>query len=296
MPWIFFICVLLLASGCRQSYDAMNIHQQALSTNDLKTLVTPPDAPKSSLAPRKKNLSQPRYPDCFYRKASLVISRDIPLTKVIEEMARAMGINAHVETQLTERIAYRALDRSYLDILQDLCRLLRMRFSFDHNTLFIERDTPYAASYNVQFLNFTRNSHNRISVATDIFGSGTSGSASLEPPPNNKNGKASANTGSNSMAGNGSDSHLSVQTHNDFWSELEHNLTLLLHDPNETNPKESPAKRISFHKQGGLLTVFTTAKNHEKVRTYLESLRLTTSSQVLIEAKIIESSKTIKRL
>ena len=45
---------------------------------------------------------------------------------------------------------------------------------------------------------------------------------------------------------------------------------------------------FSFNKQGGLLNVFATEKQHAKVSDYLNRLRRTVSTQVLVEAKVFE--------
>lgn len=45
---------------------------------------------------------------------------------------------------------------------------------------------------------------------------------------------------------------------------------------------------FSLNKQAGLLNIFATEKQHHKVAEYLERLRRTTSTQVLVEAKVFE--------
>ncbi len=45
---------------------------------------------------------------------------------------------------------------------------------------------------------------------------------------------------------------------------------------------------FSFNKQGGLLNVFATEKQHRKIADYLERLHHTVSTQVLVEAKVFE--------
>lgn len=45
---------------------------------------------------------------------------------------------------------------------------------------------------------------------------------------------------------------------------------------------------FSFNKQAGLLNIFASQKQHEKIEDYLEKLRRTVSSQILVEAKVFE--------
>jgi len=45
---------------------------------------------------------------------------------------------------------------------------------------------------------------------------------------------------------------------------------------------------FTIHKQGGLISVIATEKQHKFVKKYLDQLQKTSNTQVLIEAKIIE--------
>lgn len=129
---------------------------------------------------------------------------------------------------------------------------------------------PYTANYNVQFLNLSRNSQNRISIATDVF----------------SNVNASAKT----SIDNGSNSSVTVNGATDFWNELESNLKIILGSgsPQPAQGGATPLATYTLHRQAGVVTVLGTSKHHKEIKAYLETLRKSASSQVLIEAKIIE--------
>lgn len=56
-------------------------------------------------------------------------------------------------------------------------------------------------------------------------------------------------------------------------------------DPNAPDPF---ASRYSLNKQGGIISVFANERLHKQVASYLDALRKSVSSQVLIEAKVLE--------
>lgn len=137
----------------------------------------------------------------------------------------------------------------------------KLRLVVKGTTLRIEPDKPYSKNYNIQFLNLERSSQNRISVATDVFGS--------------------MNTQNKQILDNGSNSEVKVQGNNNFWAEVENNIKVVL------GQGESIGK-YSIHKQAGLITVYGNKIQHDLIDDYLVQLKHVTGQQVLIEAKIIE--------
>lgn len=72
----------------------------------------------------------------------------------------------------------------------------------------------------------------------------------------------------------------------DFWGELEQTLKMVLSPDNAISAKGP--QYYALHKQGGLIMVFGTARQHQHLGDYLKKLKEATSTQVIIEAKIIE--------
>lgn len=282
----FFIMLSLTIPliGCRELSNRVEINPKITSA-DLKTLT---EAPSTNEEPQTRETpppidTKPTYPKNFYQCVSLSLTENIPIKPFLSELARKVGVDLQLDPSIQSQMFFQATDRPFIEIIQDLCDLTGLRYSVKNMAIRIERDTPYTENYNIQFLNLTRNSQNRISVATDVFA---------------HNGGAATTQGT---ADNGSNSSVNVETKNDFWSELEGNLRILLEqDMTENNPSSSskttqarPTQShkkatYSVHKQGGLITIFATEKIHRRVQNYLNKLKIAASSQVLIEAKIIE--------
>jgi MSHA type pilus biogenesis protein MshL len=271
----YVIMTVLMLTGCRELANRTEINKP-IRPEDLKTLTTTPAPlpPRLNKAPSETS-KKPLYPPNFYKTVSISVTENIPLKPILSELSRQVKIDLQLDRDIQSQVVFQATDRPFIEIIEDLCELTDLRFRIKNKALRIERDTPYSENYNIQFLNLSRNSQNKISVATDVF---------------TKNGIPNQTASHND---NGSNSSVSVETKNDFWSELETNLKVLLAQDNEKQSKQKSNKSkesstYSVHKQGGLITIYAPEKTHKRIKDYLTKLKRASSSEVLIEAKIIE--------
>ena len=271
----YVIVAIFMLTGCRELANRTEINKP-ITSEDLKTLTTTPDAllpriKKTQLETQKK----PTYPPNFYKTVSISVTENIPLKPILSELSRQVKVDLQLDRDIQSQVVFQATDRPFIEIIEDLCELTDLRFRIKNKALRIERDTPYSENYNIQFLNLSRSNQNKISVATDVF---------------TQNGTSSQAAAHND---NGSNSSVNVETKNDFWAELEANLKILLAQDNEKQSKQKNSKSkesstYSVHKQGGLITIYAPEKTHKRIKDYLTKLKRASSSQVLIEAKIIE--------
>ena len=269
IAYMFMTIVALV--GCRELSNRTEINQP-LTPQDLKTLTSTPD-PIQKRNSRVQSIVEkaPTYPPNFYKKVSISVTENVPLKPILSELAKQVKIDLQLDRDIQSNVVFQATDRPFIEVIEDLCELTNLRFRIKNMALRIERDAPYSENYNIQFLNLARNSQNRISVATDVF----------TQNGNNNNQIATHND-------NGSNSSVNVETKNDFWLELENNLKVLLAQDTQPHSKQKEASTYSVHKQGGLVTIYAPEKTHKRIKDYLTKLKRTSSSQVLIEAKIIE--------
>lgn len=199
-------------------------------------------------------------PKKMQKLVSITIPDGVPLKNIIVELARQAEVDLQLDPNIDERIIFSAKNKPFIEIIKSMCDMTNMRYDIVGEVIKIEKDSPYSSNYNVQFLNMSRASENQIEVATDIFSNSTNKMANGD---------------------NGSKSAIKANTKNDFWEELLNNLQTIL----DVSDKKGA---FSVHKQGGLITVKATRKQHKQIQTYLEQLKRVACSQVLIEAKIIE--------
>jgi general secretion pathway protein D len=203
----------------------------------------------------------------FYKPISISVAENMKMREVLTQMADLAGVNIFIVQEVEGSISFSAKNRPFLDILKDICAGAGLKYSINGNSVKIEIDTPMLRVYNVQFLNIQRDSVSAVSVSTDIFSNQSLG---IKGDVSTSSGQA-----------NGSSSTVSGVTKNNFWTELEASLKTIIGE-------ETDGSYLSIHRQGGLVTIYTTQTKHNEVQKYLRLLKDTTESQVLIEAKILE--------
>ncbi|MBA4249677.1 MAG: hypothetical protein C0440_03705 [Candidatus Pelagibacter sp.] len=290
----FIFLTILFFMGCSSFRQSSHVHQKNISKEDMKILSTPPLQQTADEKNIQKKASlkyieeqKNKIDSRFLTKISLVIDDSVPLKSVIESISKKANLQITVDSSVNTKITFRAINQSIIDIIERICELGHLRFEIDKGWIKIQSDSPYAHTYSVHFLNLTRQSQHHLSVATNIFNNNESSSQVV---PNSGIATASGQTSStsNSSGSNGSDSTLNVSHSNDFWSELEANLNIIVQKNFSKKKDKSSDSYFSIHKQGGLLTVWGDSKTHKRVSEYLYYLQKVSSSQVLIEAKIIE--------
>jgi general secretion pathway protein D len=253
-----------MITGCRDVAKKDSLSPD-LTPQDMKNLVTPLDEPAPALRPLKAKNKFDDIPAAFLQPVSVNLSEATPLKPVLIELARQANIDLQLDPKIDKKIVFTAKNKPFIQVIENICEIAGLRYKIVDHSLRIEADLAYVENYNVQFLNLARSSENRISIATDVFAD-------------------SANPAGKNPQDNGSNSAVTIAGNNDFWNELENNLKVILSQtPNATAPGT-----YSIHRQGGIVSVSGSSKHHQLVKNYLNTLRQAASSQVLIEAKIIE--------
>ena len=212
-PFTMIMGSLLSLTGCElidhRTYHDPNLK---LQKEDYEKLSTPPLPQKAHppFFPTPQSVAKiPSLTVAMNKKVSITLQENMPLKTVLIELGRQTGVGIGLSPQIDSQktgMNYSTYHTPFIHVIKDICRLTNHRFQIQENRILIEPDDPYLTTYNVQFLNHSRKSENRIAVSTNVFS-----------PIDNKNG-----------AENGSDSILLGHTHMDFWAELEQNLKMFL--------------------------------------------------------------------
>ena len=253
MRWILYSLCLFL-SGCQQPKSKTDFAEpDTIAELKSEPIVARPLTTKQRKSPAPKH----EIPAKLMRPASISIGENLSLTTALLSLAQSHHIDIQLAPNLDQPIIFSAQNRPFIKIIEDVCDLADLRYSIRGTAIKVERDTPYPLNYNVQHLNLARTSDNHTSIATDVFANGTELNAPLD---------------------NGSNSNVTAKVENDFWSELKNNLDVILGEKGS----------FTLHRQGGIITVRGTEKQHKAIASYLNKLKQTTMTQVLIEAKVIE--------
>lgn len=233
-----------------------------VSDDSVKTLASPIQdeviIPKPKIKPKQHTIKIPKK---FGKKVSLVINESLPIKSVLYEIAKQSKINIQIDPSIDSKIIFIADNKPFIDVIDAVCDIADLRYTIQNDFLKIVKDLPYSKNYDVQFLNLSRDSENKIAIATEVTGSKTN---------NNTNNESNSN----------SDSTVTFKAKSEFWDDLSKGIGIIL--------SSNSQNKYSINKQSGIITVYANSKTQKEVQAYIEQIRESNNSQVLIEAKIIE--------
>ncbi|MEQ1790458.1 MAG: hypothetical protein ABL857_08440, partial [Rickettsiales bacterium] len=268
---------------------------EAEITANLSNVVEPPipDLAEIIAAPPRPKIGQTQL-------VSLAVTDDVPLKDVLIELARLANVDIDVDASIRGGVSLRANDKPFNEVIERIADMAGLRYNIKNGVLRVERDTPYIKLYSLDLLNSERSANGSISVGGNSISGGDSGSTT------------------------GSTSSITAKTDSDFWVKFESSLSQILSytpsrrtsattisaqpapavnpsSPSSPNPVQAPAPApvadvasggdgsfFVVNRQASTLTVSGTEKQQDMIRKFLEKIVENTSSQVLIEAKIVE--------
>ncbi|PIR39115.1 MAG: hypothetical protein COV35_04435 [Alphaproteobacteria bacterium CG11_big_fil_rev_8_21_14_0_20_39_49] len=207
---------------------------------------------------------------------SISVTDDIPLKDVLIELSRLADVDMEIDPRIDGGIILRVKDKPFNTVIDKVSALGGLRYSVKDGIMRVERDTPYKMDYEVDFLNMTRTSESSISVDTQGLG------------------------GSESDLPSGSASSTTQSSEADVWTSIEETVTNILNFTQQTNilstarfedttaAASNGSASLQLNRQAGVISVIATNKQHESIKDYLEKVRKQVSTQVLIEAKVVE--------
>jgi general secretion pathway protein D len=270
---------LLLLLGCVDPSKPRTPQQKDLDERAFSLLSTPVDDQISDFANQdvgdiidEEIDREPVIGESFYKRISISVNEKMRMREVLTQMASLAGVNIFIAHDIEGSISFTAKDRPFLDILKDICSSMNLKYAISGNSVKVEFDSPMLKFYRIPALNIQRDTQSSMTTSTDIF----SGNVFSSTTGANDDISKLANSSSN----NGSSSAVSGSTKNNFWSELEDALKIIVGNSDEGY--------VSIHRQGGLVTAYTTQSKHDEIQKYIKLLKELSETQVLIEAKIIE--------
>jgi general secretion pathway protein D len=254
---LFFI---LIISSCDKIVEQKYLSSD-IQDNSVKKMIEPIEdeyedfsIPKDSLEP------EILIPENLKQKVSLILNERLSVKSVLCETAKKLDIDFQIDPKIDSRIIFQAHQKPFIEILDAICDISDLRYTIVNGFVKVIPDTAFTKTYDLQFLNFSRDSENKIAIATEV--------------------SSNASEDNTNKVSSSSDSTVTVKTKNDFWSEIENGIKIILQNANQS--------MYSINKQSGIITIHANSKTHKQVVEYIQKVKESTISQVLIEAKIIE--------
>lgn len=239
---------------------------------------------------------------------SISVNETVPLKDVLVELARKAEVDAEVDKNISGSIIFIAKDRPFSEVIKRIAKIANLRYSFEDGILKIENDKPVVKSYKFNILDVTRNSNSNINTTFSVGGStaGSSGGGSSSGSSSSGSGSSSGGgVESGSIGGNSSSTLSSKSGDGEIWKAIEDGVKQIITNFATKNYIDNTAEDqqassssqaassgessiISVNKNAGMITVLATEQQHQAVKEYLDKLIIELTSQVLIEARVVE--------
>ncbi len=253
-----------------------------------------PELPKASellMTPQKPRLG-------INKTVSISVTEDVPLKDVFIELARLADVDIEVDSNIKGGVIFKAKNKPFDEVIERISIMAGLKYSVDHGVVRVETDTPYVENYPVNFLNLIRTSSGQVSSNTTLGGGSDSGGGG------GSSGGASGGGGGGISNGSNSSINYKSAGDSDIYNSIERQLSALIGAPMEksgagnssgassatSSSEANGGQFVALNREASVISVKTTAKNHSKITEYLAKVREYYSSQVLIEAKVVEIS------
>ena len=212
-----------------------------------------------------------------------VVVNDVDVRELLFALARDAHINVDVHPGLSGRVTLNAINQTLPQLLDRISEQVDMRYEQSGPNLVVKPDTPYLHTYRLNYVNVSRTASGTVSTNTQIATNG---------------GATGGNSGS---GGNVSSTRIENASTNAFWASIETNIKDLLKETDKIIPAgtdvaegETPrfreAASVIVNRETGIVNVRATARQHTKVREFIDRVSAAARRQVMIEATIVEVS------
>ena len=256
---------------------------------------------------------------------SISINQTVPLRDALFELASQAGYDIELDPRITGSIIFTAREKPFDMVIQRISEIAGLRYNFNDEIVRVEVDTPYHKTYKIDYLSYIRT--NAGSIKNDVTvasGGGTSTGSKFEAATKSESdfwGELNTNLtqilGASTTSGElktGVDPTITAAPANPAPVE-----PVVVQGPNGESivqvappqatlqvqplpttvtptsgagqPGQNEQKSgFALNKQAGIISVSATERQHKQIEKYLSELRKSVTSQVLIEAKILEVS------
>lgn len=319
----------LVLGSCQYAKNQMQFDRSAdLSDQNVKDILAPntlppededddgmPDLMPVVATPEEMKLPSPLV--------TVSVNQTVALRDLLFELADQADIDIELDPQIRGSLIFTAKNRPFNEVVDRLCEMAGLRYTFNKDVLRVELDRPYTKNYMLDYISATR--------------SGSGGSS--------VNVEASSDSDAGATADGGSSFSVDTTMKGDIWAELQTSLEQLLTtsdtyvplatmstpapvavmptaapadpnapvDPNAppalpANPNAPPVLNVmnavsdpvipnapatfSINRQTGIVSVFASQRQQKAVETFLNQFRARATTQVLIEARVLQVDLT----
>ena len=319
-PFAPTLAAALMLAGCS------NAPVQPPSTGHIRAEGLPTASPGIP-TPISSTVTLPRPKAAAKTESYSVSVRNIPVQDILFALSRDAKLNVDIHPGIIGVVTLNAIDQTLQQILSRIAKQVDMRWEIDGPNLIVMPDSPFLRSYKVDYVNIARNVTSTVTVSSQISSTGGGGSGGSSSN-NNSESKIENKTynkfwetleknikdilhetdkilpeGSSETVIERSDQQATTgtgaQTGQTAASRAAGSTNSLAGSPNAASLQQqgtTVVKRATFREaasvmanpEAGMINVRATARQHEKVREFLDQVMSSAKRQVLIEATVAE--------
>lgn len=260
------------------------------------------------------------------------VNNTVSLRDLLFELAEQADVDLELDPQIRGSVIFTAKDRPFDEVIARLCEMSGLRYTFEKNVLRVEVDRPYNKNYNIDYVNAVRTASSRMQGGVALGGGGsetgasnTGGSqASIESSYDTDIWEEVQANIEQILAS--TDTYTSLATLAD---PVVTPISTFAPAPMPTNPEDpssvppvlpgspqvtqmspavaptlqvnaglseplvpNPPATFSISRQSGMLSVFASERQHRAIKKYLDEFARRITTQVLIEAKVLQVDLT----
>jgi len=276
MTWKTALSVAALAmvlAGCAQA-------PAKPSATHLGVEVPPPPVagpipPPVQIAPALPKPEPAPPPETYSVVVSNVAAQDL-----LFALARDARLNIDIHPGITGAVTLNAVDQTLPQLLERISRQVSMRYELNGPNLLILPDAPFLRTYRVDFVSASRNVKMQSQTSTQFGAAGAAGG------------------GAQGGSATGSTATVDVASNTQLWDSLVQNVKDILGEASAGGAAAKPAAGagggssaptdVIGNRESGVLFVRASARQHERVQEFLDSVLSNVRRQVLIEATVAE--------
>lgn len=232
----------------------------------VSSAIPEPDIPKLT-----KLLIPPLPPQIQGDKLiSFSVTEDVSIKDVLIEIGRMADVDVQVDKNINGGIILKVKRKPLKIVLDRICRLANLKYSFEDGILSFERDIPYRVNYTLDFI-----------PDGDLWDSVQGSAEEILEMLVSEDAIAAKSMRNESKVSN--------LVQNEDGSFIEGG-TAPANNSSSTNDSEEFQARVIINKPANILTVYANSKAQRAISEYLKEVQRNASAQVLIEIKMVEVS------
>lgn len=249
---------------------------------------------------------------------SISVNQSVPIRDALYELAQQADYDIELDPNIRGSIIFTARNRPFDVVVERISDIAGLRYKFEDDILRVEVDTPYSQVYKIDYLSYIRRATSSVSNNISVVsGDGTDSGSNFEA-----NSESEANfwgelevnleqivlgTQTGALKTKSDPRIVATEQNPDVQAvaptQEGENVTVAAPDAvlrveslpvndvsgtGTSGQDEEPKGTFTINKQAGLINVYASEKAHEEIAAYLKLLKKSVTSQVLIEAKILE--------